>query len=84
MKTIHYIKIHLKQKKALFYAISNSKSLDEFGKKVEKDNLYVKNAVALVKDQENAWRKLLEELKEFVRLKAPQKIFEIIDLSNQT
>ena len=65
--------------KSLYNAISNSKNLDEFGKKIEENNLAVKNAIALVKDQETARKKHLKELKEYVRLKAPLRILEIID-----
>jgi len=65
--------------KSLYNAISNSENLDEFGKKIEENNLAVKNAIALVKDQETARKKHLEELKEYVRLKAPLRILEIID-----
>ncbi|AXV37574.1 MAG: hypothetical protein CIT01_04870 [Methanobacterium sp. BRmetb2] len=65
--------------KSLYNAISNSKNLDEFGKKIEENNLTVKNAIALVKDQETARKKHLKELKEYVKLKAPLRILEIID-----
>ena len=65
--------------KSLYNAISNSENLDEFGKKIEENNLAVKNAIALVKDQETARKKHLKELKEYVKLKAPLRILEIID-----
>ncbi|MGC9517153.1 MAG: hypothetical protein ACP5C3_05585 [Methanomicrobiales archaeon] len=65
--------------KALYEAITSSKDLEEFGHKVEEGNLAVKNAIALVKDQEKARENQFKEMKEYVRLKAPQKILEIID-----
>lgn len=65
--------------KALFEAISNSADLDDFGRKVEEGNLAVKNAIALIKDQYTARQKQYEEMKEYIRLKAPVKILSIVD-----
>ncbi|MCK9150424.1 hypothetical protein [Methanobacterium alcaliphilum] len=65
--------------KALYDAIYNSEDLEEFGLKLEKENLAVKNAIALVKDQETARKNLLIKLKEEIRLHAPLRILDIID-----
>lgn len=65
--------------KALYDAIATSDKLDEFGRKVEEGNLAVENAIALVKDQETARKKLYQELKEEIRLHAPLRILDIID-----
>jgi hypothetical protein len=53
--------------------------LEEFGQKVEMDNLTVKSAIALVKDQETARKKLYYDLKEEIRLKAPSRILDVVD-----
>ena len=68
-----------KSEKALYDAINSSADLDEFGKKVEKENLAVKNAIALVKDHETARAELLEDLKEYIKLHAPLRILETLD-----
>ncbi|MDO8870772.1 MAG: hypothetical protein Q7V10_08505 [Methanobacteriaceae archaeon] len=68
-----------KSEKALYDAISESEDLEEFGQKVEWGNLAVKNAIALVKDQETARKNLLIELKEEIRLHAPSRILDIVD-----
>lgn len=68
-----------KSEKALYDAISGSEDLEEFGRKVEGGNLAVKNAIALVKDQETARKNLLIELKEEIRLHAPSRILDIVD-----
>lgn len=74
-----------KTEKGLYEAIANSSSLDEFKKKLEEKNLVVKNAIALVKDKETARKKHFEEIKEFIRLKAPNRILEITDsIQNET
>jgi len=65
--------------KELCEAIANSDNLDEFGRKVEDGNLAVENAIALVKDQETARKKLYQELKEEIRLHAPLRILDVID-----
>lgn len=65
--------------KDLFEAISSVSSLDEFDKVLKEKNLAVKNAIALTKDKETARKKHFEEIKEFIRLKAPVRILEIID-----
>ncbi|BDZ69113.1 hypothetical protein [Methanobacterium ferruginis] len=65
--------------KELYEAIANSENLDEFGRKVEDGNLAVENAIALVKDQETARKKLYQELKEEIRLHAPLRILDVID-----
>lgn len=68
-----------KTEKDLYEAIANSSSLEEFRKELNEKNLAVKNAIALVKDKETARKKHFEEIKEFIRLKAPSRILEILD-----
>lgn len=65
--------------KELYGAIATASSLDEFGKILNENNLAVKNAIALTKDKETARKKHFEEIKEFIRVKAPVRILEIID-----
>lgn len=65
--------------KDLYDAIANSTDLKEFGEKVESGNLAVKNAIALVKDQETARKKLYQELKEEIKLHAPLRILNAVD-----
>jgi len=64
---------------ALYEAIRNSEDLEEFGRMVEEGTLAVKNAIALVKDQETGRRELYKELKEYIRLHAPLRILEMLD-----
>lgn len=74
-----------KTEKDLYEAIANSSSLEEFRKELNEKNLAVKNAIALVKDKETARKKHFEEIKEFIRLKAPVRILEITDsIQNET
>ncbi|BDZ71793.1 hypothetical protein [Methanobacterium petrolearium] len=75
----HLYPYSYQSEKALYDAIANSENLDEFGRKVEEGNLAVENAIALVKDQETARKKLYLELKEKIRLHAPLRILDIID-----
>ena len=65
--------------KALYQGIATSKNLEEFGQKVENENLAVKSAIGLVKDQETARKKLYSDLKENIRLHAPSRILDIVD-----
>lgn len=65
--------------KDLYEAIVSASSLDEFGKVLKEKNLAVKNAIALTKDKETARKIHFEEIKEFIRVKAPIRILEIID-----
>jgi hypothetical protein len=65
--------------KALYDAIANASDIEESGKIVESENLAVKNAIALVKDQETARKKHYEELKEYIRLHAPERILDKVD-----
>jgi hypothetical protein len=64
--------------KHIFEAISSCETLDEFKTKLEDGNLLLKNAVALTKDQEIARKELYENIKEFVRKKAPDQILEML------
>jgi len=68
-----------KTEKALFEAISSVSDLNEFKTKLEEENLAVKNAVALTKDKETAFKELYDKLKEFVRAKSSEEILEKID-----
>ena len=68
-----------KTEKALFEAISSVSDLKEFKTKLEEENLAVKNAVALTKDKETAFKELYHKLKEFVRAKSSEDILEKID-----
>jgi hypothetical protein len=68
-----------KSEKALYDAITSSADLEEFGRKVEEENLAVKNAIALVKDQETARAEFFEDLKEYIKLHAPLRVLETID-----
>ncbi len=68
-----------KTEKDLYAAIANSSSLEEFRKELNEKNLAVRNAIALIKDKETARKKYFEEIKEFIRLKAPVRILEIIN-----
>jgi len=65
--------------KVLYQGIASSENLEEFGQKVEEDNLAVKSAISLVKDQETARKKLYHDLKEDIRLHAPSRILNIVD-----
>lgn len=65
--------------KALYDAIANAANIEEFGNTVESQNLAVKNAIALVKDQETARKKHYEEIQEDIRLHAPQRILDLLD-----
>lgn len=65
--------------KDLYEAIVSALSLDEFDKVLKEKNLAVKNAIALTKDKETARKKHFEEIKEYIRVKAPVRILEIID-----
>ncbi|AXV38805.1 hypothetical protein [Methanobacterium sp. BAmetb5] len=64
---------------ALYQAIASSKSLEEWGQKVENQQLTLKSAIALVKDKETARKKFYQDLNEQIRLHAPVKILEIVD-----
>ena len=64
---------------ALYQAIAGSENLEEFGQKVEKEQLAIKSAIALVKDKETARKNLYQELGEEIRSHAPLRILEIVD-----
>jgi hypothetical protein len=68
-----------KSQEALYQAIASSKSLEEWGQKVENQQLALKSAIALVKDKETARKKFYQDLNEQIRLHAPVKILEIVD-----
>lgn len=65
--------------KALYEAIANSATLEEFGEKLKSQKLNIKNAAALIKDREALRAELYESEKEFVRLEAPKRILDVID-----
>lgn len=64
---------------ALYQAIAASKNLEEFGQKVEEEQLSLKSAIALVKDKETARKNFYQDLKEEIRSHAPLRILEIVD-----
>ncbi len=68
-----------KTEKALYDAISTASDLNEFKNKLEAGNLAVKNAIALTKDKETAFKELYNKLKEFVRAQSSEEILEKID-----
>ena len=55
--------------KAIYDAIAGANDLDEFKTRLEQGNLTVKNAIALVKDQENARKKFYEEINQPIKAK---------------
>lgn len=65
--------------KSLYDALLNSKDIEEFGAQVEEKNLAVKNAIALLKDQAQARKKLYQGIKECIKLKAPLQILDMVD-----
>ena len=65
--------------KSLFDAISTVSDLNEFKTKLEEGNLAVKNAIALTKDKETAFKELYHKLKEFIRAQSSEEILEKID-----
>ena len=65
--------------KSLYEAISSASDLNAFKANLEKGNLAVKNAIALTKDKEIAFKELYHKLKEFVRAKSSEEILEKID-----
>ena len=65
--------------KALYEAISSASDLNEFKANIEEGNLAVKNAIALTKDKEIAFKELYDKLKESVRAKSSEEILEKID-----
>ena len=64
---------------ALYDAISTASDLNEFKIKLEAGNLAVKNAIALTKDKETAFKELYHKLKEFIRAHSSEEILEKID-----
>jgi hypothetical protein len=64
---------------ALYQAIANSKNLEEFGQKVENEQLALKSAIALVKDKETARMNFYQDLNEEIRSHAPLRILEFVD-----
>ncbi len=63
--------------KAIYDLIASCTSLDDLQSKAELfRSLTVKNAIALVQDQETYRKKVYEDCKEFVRAKAPAAILE--------
>ena len=64
--------------KALFEAISSG-DLNDFKTKMEQGNLNVKNAIALVKDQETAEKKHWEQLNEPIKARGCADVLAVID-----
>ncbi len=65
--------------KSMFDTLNSCEDLEEFRTKLENENLPLKNAVALTKDQSLARKELYESIKEFMRKKAPEQILEMIE-----
>ncbi len=69
----------LAAEKALYDALVSAKTGDEFKKKLFGENLHLKNAIALVRDQETARLKYYEEIKETIRANGPRMILAELD-----
>ena len=65
--------------KALYEAIANVEKLEDFKDVLFKNNLHVKNAIALVKDQEKARFDHFMKLKETIRAKGPKAVLDVVD-----
>jgi hypothetical protein len=65
--------------KAMFDAISGIEKLEDFREIMETQKLHIKNAIALTKDKNIAENRLYNEIKEYVRAKASEKVLAIID-----
>ena len=66
--------------KALYDLIASCSNMEELQGKAEQfKELSVKNAIALVKDQETYRKKVYEDCKEFIRAKGPVAIMEQVD-----
>jgi len=65
--------------KAIFEAISSCKELSEFKAKLDQGNLTLKNAVALIRDQETARLKFYEEIKETIKARGCAAILAALD-----
>jgi len=68
--------------KALYEAMANASDLEEFGTRLQEGKLHIKNAIALVKDQETERAKMFREEKEFIRLQSPERILDVIDTAD--
>jgi len=65
--------------KSTFDALNSCENLEEFRSKLGNENLPLKNAVALTRDQSLARKELYEAIKEFIRKKAPEQILEMTE-----
>lgn len=64
--------------KAICDALESSASLEEFKEKMEQGQLALNNARAQVYDKETARKKMYDELAEKVRVRAPERILDIL------
>ncbi|MCB1165320.1 MAG: hypothetical protein KDK33_04140, partial [Leptospiraceae bacterium] len=67
-----------KAERAMLDAIETAKDLNEFKERMFAENLNVKVAIALVKDQETARLKHFQSMEETVRADGPRKILEAL------
>ncbi len=65
--------------KAIFEAISAIDKLEDFREIMETRKLHIKNAIALTKDKKTAENRLYNDIKEYVRAKASDKVLAVID-----
>jgi len=65
--------------KSMYEALNSCENLEEFRSKLGDENLPLKNAVALTKDKSLARKELYENIKEFIRKKAPEQTLAMIE-----
>lgn len=65
--------------KNMYDALNSCEKLEDFRAKVENENLPLKNAIALTKDQSLARKELYESIKEFIRKKASVQTLEMLE-----
>lgn len=68
-----------KTEKALYEGIKSSATLEEFGEKEKKEELTLKNAKALTKDQATYRLQVFRELEEKIRAQGPDTIVQKVD-----
>ena len=65
--------------KALYELMRDATSKEEYQKKFFGEKLNIKNAIALVKDQESARLKHYGEIKDPIRARGSQEILDVVD-----
>ena len=68
--------------KALFDAMNNAQTGHDFKKAIDEQKLNIKNAIALVKDQETARLAMWRKLNEPIRALSPERIIAKIDTAD--